>query len=86
MEKIAFLIRERLKLRSQVKAITAEGRLSGLVLIFLPPLTGLALFFRAPEHIFLLFQTPLGRTMAMAALILQLIGILVIRKIVHIKM
>lgn len=86
LEKISSLIRERFKLRNQIKALTAEGRLSGLILVLLPPATALVLFFRAPEHILLLAENPLGRTMAMTALLLQLLGIFVIRNIVNIKM
>ncbi|MBM4273670.1 MAG: pilus assembly protein TadB [Deltaproteobacteria bacterium] len=86
LEKISSLIRERFKLRNQIKALTAEGRLSGLILVFLPPATAIVLFSRAPEHILLLAENPLGRTMALTALFLQLLGIFVIRNIVNIKM
>jgi tight adherence protein B len=86
LEKISSLIRERFKLRNQIKALTAEGRLSGLILVLLSPATALVLFYRCPEHMGLLVEDPLGRTMAMTALALQFLGILIIRKIVNIKM
>ncbi|MBM4294211.1 MAG: hypothetical protein FJ126_04815 [Deltaproteobacteria bacterium] len=86
LEKISFLIRERFKLRNQIKALTAEGRLSGIILLLLPPATALILFFRAPEHIQLLVEDPMGRSMAMTALVLQFLGLIIIRKIVTIKM
>ena len=85
LEKIAALIRERFKLHNQVKALTAEGRLSGLVLTLLPPATALALFIMNPSYIMLLWQTPKGRTMAMIALAFQALGIFSIRRIVKIK-
>lgn len=85
LEKIATLIRERFKLRNQVKALTAEGRLSGLVLTMLPPATALALLIMNPSYIRLLWQTPKGRTMAMIALAFQALGLFSIRRIVKIK-
>jgi len=85
LEKIAALIRERFKLRRQIKALTAEGRLSGLILILLPPVTASILFFLNPEYMRILVYHPLGRAMATTAVALQGLGVLVIRKIVRIK-
>jgi len=85
LEKIAVLIRERFKLRNQVKALTAEGRMSGLILILMPPVLGLILMIINPEYESQLFQHPLGRAMCAAGLGFQLLGMLVIHKIVNIK-
>jgi tight adherence protein B len=85
LDKIAGLIRERFKLHNQVGALTAEGRLSGLILILLPPATALVLFFINPDYIMQLWRTPKGRMMSMIALTFQMIGMLSIRKIVKIK-
>lgn len=85
LDKIASLIRERFKLGNQVKALTAEGRLSGVVLTMLPPATALGLFFMNPSYIMLLWQTPKGRLMAMIAIFFQALGIFSISRIVKIK-
>jgi tight adherence protein B len=85
LEKIAFLIRERFKLRNQIKALTAEGRLSGWILMLMPPGVALILFRLNPDYIMVLVNHPLGRMMAMTALLFQTIGMLCIRKIVNIK-
>lgn len=85
LEKIAALIRERFKLRNQIKALTAEGRLSGWILILLPPVIFLALLKINPEYTLLLVRHPTGRMMAMTALFFQMLGYLSIRKIVNIK-
>lgn len=85
LEKIAFLIRERFKLRNQIKALTAEGRLSGWVLIAMPPALALVILKINPDYIMLLWTHPLGRMMAMTALAFQVLGVLCIRKIVNIK-
>uniref|UniRef100_A0A7V4G917 Type II secretion system F family protein n=1 Tax=Desulfobacca acetoxidans TaxID=60893 RepID=A0A7V4G917_9BACT len=85
LEKISALIRERFKLRNQVKALTAEGRLSGLILILMPPVLFLIMLRINPDYTLLLVNHPLGRMMAMTALALQGLGVLAIRKIVNIK-
>lgn len=85
LEKISGLIRERFKLRNQIKALTAEGRLSGLILILMPPILFLVMLRINPDYTMLLVNHPLGRMMAMTALTFQALGVLAIRKIVNIK-
>lgn len=85
LDKIASLIRERFKLRNQVKALTAEGRLSGLVLVMLTPVTALGLLFMNPSYVMLLVEHPLGKLMSGTAVFFQGVGMLCIRKIVNIK-
>jgi tight adherence protein B len=85
LEKISVLIRERFKLRNQVKALTAEGRLSGLILILLPPVLSAILMAINPEYESQLFHHHLGRIMCGAAVGFQLMGIMLIFKIVNIK-
>ena len=85
LEKISGLIRERFKLRNQIKALTAEGRLSGLILILMPPVLFLIMLRLNPDYTMLLVNHPIGRSMALTALMLQVLGILAIRKIVNIK-
>ncbi len=85
LEKISVLIRERFKLRNQVRALTAEGRLSGLILVLMPPLLAAILMVVNPDYESQLFRHPLGRMMCGAGLGFQLLGMLVIRKIVNIK-
>jgi len=85
LEKISGLIRERFKLRNQIKALTAEGRLSGLILILMPPILFLVMLRINPEYTMLLINHPLGRMMAITALTFQALGVLAIRKIVNIK-
>jgi len=85
LDKLAALIRERFKLRRQIRALTAEGRLSGLILVLLPPVTASILFLLNPEYMRTLLEHPVGRTMVMVALGFQGLGMLVIRRIVSIK-
>jgi tight adherence protein B len=85
LEKIASLIRERFKLRNQIKALTAEGRLSGWVLMLMTPAMALIILKINPDYIMLLYTHPLGHMMALTAMFFQVMGMLCIRKIVNIK-
>ncbi len=85
LDKIGGLIRERFRIWGQVQALTGEGRLSGVVLLALPVVLFLAVYQLNPGYISLLFSDPLGRKMLAAAIVMQIIGALVIRKIVNIK-
>ncbi len=85
LDKIGYVIRERFRILGQVKALTGEGRLSGVVLIALPfALFGFMLNAK-PDYVETLWTTDLGKKMSVAAIIGQIIGAIVIRKIVNIK-
>ena len=85
LDKIGYLIRERFKIWGQVQALTGEGRLSGIVLLALPPALFLAVYKLNPDYVTVLFTDPLGRKMLLVAAVLQVFGALVIRKIVNIR-
>jgi len=85
LEKISILIRERFKLRNQIKALTAEGRLSGLILLLLPPVLAGLLMVINPTYGKILITHPTGRIMCGVALGFQLLGMWCIHKIVNIK-
>jgi len=85
LEKISSLIRERFKLRNQIQALTAEGRLSGLILLLLPPLLAGLIMVINPEHGSVLIKNPTGRIMLGVTLGFQLLGMWCIHKIVNIK-
>jgi tight adherence protein B len=85
LDKIGHVIRERYKILGQVKALTAEGRLSGLVLIALPFGLFLMMLHTKPDYISLLWTDPLGVKMSIFALVLQVLGAYAIKKIVDIK-
>lgn len=85
LDKIGSLIRERFKIWGQVQALTGEGRLSGIVLLALPPLLFVAVYRMNPDYLMVLFTDELGKKMLIGGVIMQLIGALVIRKIVNIR-
>jgi tight adherence protein B len=85
LDKIGYVIRERYRILGQVKALTGEGRLSGVVLIALPFALFAFMLNTKPDYVEALWTTELGRKMSIAAIIAQILGALVIRKIVNIK-
>ena len=85
LDKIGAVIRERIQLFGMVKALTAEGRLSGYVLLALPPLVFFVMLFVNREYANLLIETDTGKMMITVAVIMQLMGWAMIKKIVNIK-
>src|SRR5437016_13234848 len=85
LDKIGYVIRERFRILGQVKALTAEGRLSGVILIALPFGLFLLMMHIKYDYIEKLYTHRLGIKMSVYARIAQLLGALVIRKIENIK-
>jgi len=85
LDKIGRLIRERFQIWGQVQALTGEGRLSGIVLLALPPALFVAVYRMNPDYMMILFSDPLGKKMLVGGVLSQIFGALVIRKIVNIK-
>lgn len=85
LDKIARLIRERFQIFGQIQALTGEGRLSGAVLLGLPPVLFLAMLFLNYDYITKLLTEPLGRKMLAVAAVMQVLGAIVIKKIITIK-
>jgi tight adherence protein B len=85
LDRIGHVIRERFKILGQVKALTAEGRLSGVVLIALPIGLFLMMLHMKPDYVELLWTDPMGIQMSVGAVILMIIGSYAIKKIVDIK-
>lgn len=85
LDRIGYVIRQRFKILGQVKALTAEGRLSGVVLIALPIGLFLLMLWMKPDYIEMLWKHPTGVKMSIFALVLMLIGSYAIKKIVDIK-
>jgi Flp pilus assembly protein TadB len=82
---IAGTIRERAFLRRQVRALSAEGRLSAYVLIALPVLIGIWLFVSAPQYMSTLYTTSIGKLALGAATVLVVLGAFWMRKMIKIK-
>lgn len=85
LDKAAYLVRERFRLRRQVRTHTAQGRLTGWILTFLPVVLGIGLYLVNPETMSLLWRREVGRELLYGAAVMTLVGALVIRKIVNME-
>ena len=85
LDKAAYLVRERFRLRRQVRTHTAQGRLTGWILTFLPVVLGLGLYLVNPENMSLLWRRDIGRELLYSAGVMTIIGGLVIRKIINME-
>lgn len=86
LDKITETIRDRVKIKGELKAITAQGRISGLVISLLPVVLCLIIYMINPGQMSLLFTKPLGLLMLGFAGVMELTGIILIRKIVRVEM
>jgi len=84
LDKLAYVIRERFKLRGRIRAISAHGKLTGLALTCIPIGVGVLMFWVNPEYVRFFFLDEVGNWMIAAAILLQIIGYLIIRQIVSI--
>jgi tight adherence protein B len=85
LDNLAAVIRERFRVKRQVRVISAHGRITGWVLVALPPSLAVAFMVIGPEQIGKLTGTSMGHMMIYTAIGLQIIGTLIIRRIVRIE-
>ncbi len=83
LDKTAHVIRERFRLRRQVRTHTAQGRLTGWILTFLPVALGAVIFFINPQMMSLLWHNATGIKMMWTAGGMMLVGAVIIYKIVN---
>jgi tight adherence protein B len=85
LDNLAKVIRERFRVRREIKTKSAHGRMTAAVLIGLPPAVAAFLSLMAPENAALLFYDPTGQILLGCAAGLQLLGMIIIRKIINIE-
>ena len=85
LDKLAYIIRERFKLRGKIRAISAHGRMTGLALTSIPIAVAALMFLANPDYIRFFVNEDVGRIMAGAAIGLQFIGYMVMKKITTIE-
>jgi tight adherence protein B len=84
LDNLAHVVRERFRILGEVRIKTAQGRLTAAILIALPPSMGLLLRFLNPSYMAPLFTDPIGPYIIALAVFLQLLGSLMLWKIVNI--
>jgi tight adherence protein B len=85
MDKLGHVIRERFRILGQIRVFTIQGRMSGFILSLMPIVMALVIYMINPDYILTLFKEKLGWYIVGTAVGLQVVGIIVIRKIVNIK-
>jgi tight adherence protein B len=85
LDNLSALIRERFKLKRHVRAVSAHGRMTGWILGFLPMAIAAILIAIAPGYVDIMVTDPLGRMIVVAALVMQVIGMFIMRRIVDIE-
>ncbi len=85
IDSLGRLIRKRFELKKKIKALSAEGRISAIVLISLPFGMALALHLMNPDYLVPLFTDPMGQTMVAGAAIMMIIGGIVMQRMISIK-
>lgn len=85
LNKLADVIRDRFRIERQIKTLTAQNRMSAWVVCSLPPLLALFMFWMDPGMMSQMTSEPVGQIMLIAAIILEVIGILVFRKLIQIR-
>lgn len=83
LDKTSYVIRERFRLKRQVRVHTAQGRLTGWILSFLPLVLGIGLYMLNPKTMSLLWTRPIGIKLLYTAAGMTVVGALIIRKIVN---
>jgi tight adherence protein B len=85
LETISHTIRERIRIKGEIRVLTAQGMISGYVISFLPLGLGLVLYAMNPLYIGRMFQQPCGWAMIAVGTISTVVGFIAIRKIVNIE-
>ncbi len=85
IDSLAGLIRKRFELQLKVRALSAEGRFSAMILLGLPIVIGLLLYKLNPDYVGLLFSDPMGQTLTTAGSIMMVLGAVVMKRMVVIK-
>ncbi len=85
LEKIGSTMRERFRLKREVKIFTAQGRFSGFILILLPIAMAVAIFVINPDYLKVLLTERVGNIMLGTAILMQIAGVWIIKRIVDIR-
>jgi tight adherence protein B len=85
LDNLGDVIRQRFRVKRQIRVVTAHARLTGWVLVLMPVVIALAMVVVAPDHILTLVRDPLGIQMAVVAVGLWAVGYLAIRKLTNVE-
>lgn len=84
LDTISVTVNDRIRMRREIMTLTAQGRLSGVILAILPFAMGLFINFINPDYMRPLFESNLGYYAIFFGIVMEIIGFMVIKKIVDI--
>lgn len=85
MDNISHTIRERIRIKGEIKTLTAQGRISGLIIALMPPILIAILLVINPAYMTQLFKDPKGLIMIGAGVVSEIFGIMMIKRIIDIE-
>jgi tight adherence protein B len=85
LEKISDVVRDRFRILGEIRTFTAVGRMSGIILALLPPLVAFVFSLLKPDYMGILLKHPAGSSLITTAIVLQVLGFLVIRRVINVK-
>ncbi|HVO98845.1 MAG TPA: type II secretion system F family protein [Bryobacteraceae bacterium] len=85
LDKLAYVIRERFKLRGRIRAVSAHGKMTATALSAIPAAVAVLMFYTNPDYVKFFFKDETGEIMMGSAVFLQLVGYLIMKKIVNIE-
>jgi tight adherence protein B len=85
LDRITWTIRERVRIQGEIRTLTAQGRISGWIIAFLPAALGCLLYLMSPEYIGPLVTTPAGWAMVGLAVFMELVGVFFISRVIKVE-
>jgi tight adherence protein B len=85
LDKLAYVIRERFKLRGRIRAVSAHGRMTATALSCIPIAVAILMFYTNPDYVTFFFTDDVGQIMMGCAIGLQVLGYLIMKKITNIE-
>ena len=85
LDRLAAVMRERFRVKREVRVRSAHGRITAWVLTLLPPSVAFLMLITSPSQIKILTTDPLGIRLIIAGVLLQLTGTLIVRKLVNVE-
>ena len=85
LDTIAATIRDRMRIRGEIKTLTAQGRISAMIISALPFFVALMIFILNKDYILELFRNPIGIAMVVIAILMQIVGIFIIMRMANIE-
>lgn len=85
LDRLAAVMRERFRIRREVRVRSAHGRITAYILAAMPPVLAILMLLANPEQMMMLANDPLGVRLILTGVVLQVVGVLIVRKIVDIN-